>query len=381
MRRDLIRSLGPSLIPVPSNVEPVPAIESHSEMAKEQDGRSDDGDRGRGHALRRARGRTAGPGGPAARHAILSDHHARIRPAGDLGGVLRIVDKVGMEGTGSYGSGLLRFLADYGFTVVAVDRPDRSTRRRAGKSDLIDAEAAARAVLSGRASGTPKSRDAQVEMIRALRVARRGAMKARIQAGGQLDGLVVSAPQSIRQSLRGLTGKHRVHAGAGLRPGPVTDPGAATKAALRSLARRWLALQAEIDDLDVYLTALVTATAPELVALPGVGVDTAGQLLVTAGDNPDRLRSEAAFARLCGAAPIPVSSGRTDRHRVHRGGDRDANSALWRVALVRMRCHQPTKDYVDRRTTEGKTKTEIMRCLKRYIAREAFVVLTGRDGG
>jgi transposase len=287
------------------------------------------------------------------------------------------VDKVGMEGTGSYGSGLLRFLTDYGFTVVEVDRPDRSTRRRAGKSDLIDAEAAARAVLSGRASGTPKSRDAQVEMIRGLRVARRGAMKARIQAGGQIDGLLVSAPQIVRQSLRGLTGKHRVRGCAALRPGPVTDPAAATKVALRSLARRWPALQAEIDDLDVHLTALVTVAAPDLVALPGVGVDTAGQLLVTAGDNPGRLRSEAAFARLCGAAPIPAMSGRTDRHRLHRGGDRDANSALWRVALVRMRCHQPTKDYVARRIAEGKTKTEIMRCLKRYIAREAFTLLSG----
>ena len=264
---------------------------------------------------------------------------------------------------------------DYGFTVVEVDRPDRSTRRRNGKSDLIDAEAAARAVLSGRAAGTPKSRDAQFEMIRALRVARRGAMKSRIQAGGQIDALIVSAPQAVRQSLRGLTGRHRVRGCAALRPGPVTDPAAATKAALRSAARRWLALQAEIDDLDVHLTALVTATAPDLVALPGVGVDTAGQLLVTVGDNPDRLRSEAAFARLCGAAPIPVSSGRTDRHRLHRGGDRDANSALWRVALVRMRCHQPTKDYVARRISEGKTKTEIMRCLKRYIASETFDLL------
>jgi transposase len=285
------------------------------------------------------------------------------------------VDKVGMEGTGSYGSGLLRFLAEYGVTVIEVDRPDRSTRRRNGKSDIIDAEAAARAVLSGRASGTPKSRDAQVEMIRALRVARRGAMKARIQAGGQIDALIVSAPQPVRQSLRALTGKHRIRGCAALRPGSVTDSAAATKVALRSLARRWLALQDEIDALDVHLTALVTTAAPELVALPGVGVDTAGQLLVTAGDNPDRLRSEAAFARLCGAAPIPVSSGRTDRHRLHRGGDRDANSALWRVALVRMRCHQPTKDYVARRITEGKTKTEIMRCLKRYIARETFVLL------
>ncbi|KAB1139508.1 IS110 family transposase [Micromonospora sp. AMSO12t] len=144
---------------------------------------------------------------------------------------------------------------------------------------------------------------------------------------------------------------------------------------MRSLARRWLALQAEIDALDSHLTAVVTDVAPELVALPGVGIDTAGQLLVTAGDNPHRLRSEAAFARLCGVAPIPASSGRTDRHRLHRGGDRDANSALWRITLVRMRCHQPTKDYVTRRTAEGKTKTEIMRCLKRYIARETFALL------
>jgi transposase len=159
--------------------------------------------------------------------------------------------------------------------------------------------------------------------------------------------------------MRMLTSKQRIRACAALRPGPVADPGAATKTALRTLARRWQVLQAEI----------------ELVALPGVGVDTAGQLLVTAGDNPDRLRSEASFARLCGAAPIPVSSGRTDRHRLHRGGDRQANSALWRIALVRMGCHQPTKDYVARRTAEGKTKTEIMRCLKRYIAREVFPLL------
>ena len=140
---------------------------------------------------------------------------------------------------------------------------------------------------------------------------------------------------------------------------------------MRTLAR-WQALQAELDDLDTQLTPLVTAAAPELLALPGVGVETAGQLLVSAGDNRDRLKSEASFARLCGAAPIPVPSGRTDRHRPYRGGDRQANRALWRIALVRMGCHQPTKDYVARRTAEGKAKTEIMRCLKRHIAREVF---------
>jgi transposase len=228
-------------------------------------------------------------------------------------------------------------------------------------------------VQSGRATGTPKSRDAQVEMIRVLRVARRGAMKARIQAGAQLDALIVTAPEQVRAPLRMLTSKQRIRACAALRPGPVADPASAVKTALRALARRWQALQAEIDDLDTQLTPLVTAVAPALLALPGIGVETAGQLLVTAGDNRERLRSEASFARLCGAAPIPVSSARTDRHR---GGDRQANSALWRIALVRMGCHQPTKDYVARRTAEGKTKTEIMRCLKRYIAREVYPLLT-----
>ncbi len=281
-----------------------------------------------------------------------------------------------MEGTGSYGAGLLRFLSEYGLPVVEVDRPDRSARRRNGKSDPLDAESAARAVLSGRASGTPKSRDAQVEMIRVLRVARRGAMKARIQAGAQLDAVITSAPESVRSPLRKLTPRQRIRACAAVRPGALAGPAAATKTALRSLARRWQALQAEIDDLDALLTPLVTAAAPRLVALPGIGVDTAGQLLVTAGDNPERLRSERSFARLCGVAPIPVSSGRTDRHRLHRGGDRDANSALWRIALVRMHCHQPTRDYVARRTAEGKTKSEILRCLKRYIAREAYPLLS-----
>jgi transposase len=197
-------------------------------------------------------------------------------------------------------------------------------------------------------------------------------MKARIQGGAQIDAIITSAPEQVRGQLRKLNPRQRIRACAALRPGPITDPAAATKAALRSLARRWQALQAEIDDLDAQLTPLVTTAAPELVALPGVGVDTAGQLQVTAGDNAGRLRSERSFARLCGVAPVPVSSGRTDRHRLHRGGDRDANSALWRIALVRMHCHQPAKDYVARRTAEGRTKKELLRCLKRYIAREIF---------
>src|SRR5215211_7343356 len=260
------------------------------------------------------------------------------------------VERVGVEGAGTFGAGLTRFVRAYGLPVVEVARPDRSTRRRRGKSDPIDAQAAARTTLAGVATATPKTREGQVEMIRVLRVARRGAMKARVAAAEQLYGVLCSAPDELRQPLLGLKTKALVTACAALRPGPLTSPTAATKATLRTLARRWQQLQAELDRLDCQLQELVAAAAPTLVALPGIGVDTAGQLLVTAGDNPQRLRSEAAFAQLCGAAPIPASSGRTDRHRLNRGGDRHANHALWRIALVRMRCHPPTRAYVQRRT-------------------------------
>ena len=148
----------------------------------------------------------------------------------------------------------------------------------------------------------------------------------------------------------------------GAAAGALTSPMAATKTSLRTLARRWQQLQAELDRIDLQLQALVSAAAPTLPALPGVVVDTAGQLLVTAGDNPQRLRSEAAFAHLCGVAPIPASSGRTHRHRLNRGGDRQANNALWRIALVGMRCHPPTRAYVERRTKQGLSKLDIMRC-------------------
>jgi transposase len=286
------------------------------------------------------------------------------------------VARVGVEGTGTFGAGLTRFVRAYGLQVVEVARPDRSTRRRHGKSDPIDAQAAARATLAGVANVTPKTREGQVEMIRVLRVARRGAMKARVTAAEQLYGVVCSAPEELRQPLLGLKTKALVRACAALRPGPLTSTTAATKTTLRTLARRWQQLQAELDQLDLQLQELVTSAAPALLALPGVGVETAGQLLVTAGDNPQRLRSEAAFAHLCGAAPIPASSGRADRHRLNRGGDRRANNALWRIALVRMRCHPPTKAYVERRTNQGLSKLDIMRCLKRYIAREIYQHLT-----
>jgi transposase len=180
----------------------------------------------------------------------------------------------------------------------------------------------------------------------------------------------------LRAPLLGLKTKALVTACAAMRPGPLTSTITATKATLRILARRWQQLQAELTQLDAQLQELVTSAAPTLLALPGVGVDTAGQLLVTAGDNPQRLRGEASFAHLCGVAPIPASSGRTHRHRLNRGGDRHANNALWRIALVRMRCHPPTRAYVERRTKQGLSKLDIMRCLKRYIAREVYHHLT-----
>ena len=286
------------------------------------------------------------------------------------------VAQVGVEGTGTCGAGLARFVRAYGLQVVEVARPDRSMRRQQGKSDPIDAQAAARATLAGVATVTPKTREGQVEMIRVLRVARRGAMKARVAAAEQLYGVVCSAPEELRQPLLGLKTKALVGVCAALRPGSLTSTTAATKTTLRTLARRWQQLQAELDQLDLQVQELVTSAAPALLALPGVGVETAGQLLVTAGDNPQRLRSEAAFAHLCGTAPIPASSGRTDRHRLNRGGGRRANNALWRIALVRMRCHPPTKAYVERRTKQGLSKLDIMRCLKRYIAREIYRHLT-----
>jgi transposase len=285
---------------------------------------------------------------------------------------------VGVEGTGAYGSGLARFLRANLLTVVEVDRPDRRARRLAGKSDPVDAYAAATAVLSGRASGTPKTRDGIVEAIRSLRVVRRSAVKARTQVINQIRGLIVSAPGEVRERLRTLSTSELIRTLARSRPGTeIADPATAVRTALRRLARRCQYLNEEIADADVELAALVAQAAPSLLALPGLGTETAAQLLITAGDNPDRLHSEAAFAHLCAAAPVPASSGRTRRHRLNRGGDRQANNALHMIALVRMRYDARTRDYVARRTVEGLSKKDILRCLKRFIAREVYRHLVG----
>jgi transposase len=282
----------------------------------------------------------------------------------------------GVEGTSSYGAGITRYLRTAAIPVTEVERPKRRHLHRSSKSDSRDAESAARTVLAGETAGVPKSADGCVEMIRALRAARRSAMKARTQAANQLQGLRVTAPEQLRHRLRALSTKELVGVAARFRLGD--DPHdvlAATKFALRSVARRYEALSKEIAELDAQLDRLVTQVAPELVSLPGIGTDHAATLLTVAGDNPKRLRSEASFASLCGVSPIEASSGKIVRHRLNRGGNRDANRALYMICLARMRRDRRTWEYVARRTAEGKSKREIIRCLKRYVAREVYRVL------
>ena len=281
----------------------------------------------------------------------------------------------GVEGTGCYGAGLARFLDGQGQLVLEVNRPDRSARRRRGKSDPVDAEAAARAVLAGQATAIPKAGSHLVEMVRCLRVARTTASKARTQTANALRALVVTAPAELREQLRDLPIGRLASTAARLRPGPILTTEAATKLALRLLGQRYQALEAELAAVDAELDRLTAQAAPRLRQLYGVGPEIAGALLAAAGDNPERLHSEAAFSMLCGASPIPASSGKTVRHRLNRGGNRQANTALYRIVVVRLRWHQPTRDYLARRTREGLSKREIIRCLKRYIAREVFTAL------
>ncbi|TQM68464.1 transposase [Actinomadura hallensis] len=288
---------------------------------------------------------------------------------------------VGVEGTGAYGAGLARLLHRQEVLVIEVDRPDRKTRRFQGKSDPIDAVQAAKTALAGERTGVPEQRDGRIEALRNLRVARRSAVDQRADAQRRIKTLIVTAPDDLRERLRSLGVKDLITTCANLRPDRTgaASPATAVKIALRSLARRHQQLTAEIADLDELLEPLVTAINPRLVTANGVGTDVAGQLLVTAGENHDRLRSEAAFAMLCGVAPIPASSGRTTRHRLNRGGDRQANAALYRIVLCRLRWDPRTRAYMERRTKQGKSKKEIIRCLKRYIARELYQIITTND--
>lgn len=294
------------------------------------------------------------------------------------------VAAIGVESTGSFGATLTRYLTAHAVRVVEVNRPNRLARHMDGKSDRLDAEQIARAVLGQTSTATPKAKSGMVEVIRTLRVTRSSAVKARTSAFNTLWGVMIGAPSPLRDELVVLSKKTLVNRCLRLRPESEDLLAlaadrllmAGVKTALRDLARRWKQLDDEVKTLNKQIEALVRAAAPELIELHGVGIEIAGQFLVTAGDNTDRIRNEAAFAKLCGVAPQPASSGRTSgRHRLSRGGDRAANSALYIVTIVRMRHHQPTRDYVERRTAEGLSKREIIRCLKRYIAREIYANL------
>ena len=263
------------------------------------------------------------------------------------------IEAFGIEGTGSYGVGLASYVRRQALRVVEVSHCDRRKRRNNGKSDTLDAESAARSVLAGLATAVPKSADGAAEMVRQIKVARDTAVKARSAAIIALKTLLVNAPCELRESLEPLTDRKLIDRCAALLPGVLDDTPASTKHALRALATRWRSLASEIETHDEGLDAITMAAAPTLRQAFGIGSDSAAEMMIVAGDNPTRVRSEAAFAKLCGACPIPASSGVTHRHRLFRGGHRQANAALYRIVTVRMRWHQPTMDYVVRRTAQG----------------------------
>src|SRR6478672_5644315 len=290
------------------------------------------------------------------------------------------VERVGVESTGSYGAGLLRFLQQAGVTVLEVTTPDRQDRRRRGKNDDLDAQNAAHAAFAGQRTVTPRSRDGMIESLRVLMACRKTAVSARRVALQMIQNTIVCAPDGLRDQLRNLTRMQLVRTLASWRPDLTAyrDVEAAYRISLKSLARRYLELHDEIADLDAMIAAIVDELAPNLVARNSIGHVGAAQLLLTVGDNPERLRSEAGFAALCGVSPVPASSGKTIRHRLNRGGDRAANSALHIIAIGRLRTDPKTKAYVAKRVAEGHSKLEAIRCLKRYIAREVYSLIRQR---
>jgi transposase len=288
--------------------------------------------------------------------------------------------RVGVEATGTYGAGLLRYLQNAGVEVLEVTTPDSGDRRKRGKNDDLDAQNAAHAAFAGKRTVTPKTRDGMIESLRVLKACRKTAVAARRVALQMIHNTVVCAPDELRDTLRKLTRMELIRTLAAWRP-DMTDYRNVTSAyriALKSLARRYLELHDEIADLDAMIAAIVDELAPALVTRNSIGHASAAQLLLTAGDNSERLHSEASFAALCGVSPVPASSGKTTRHRLNRGGDRAANSALHIIAIGRLRTDPRTKSYIAKRIAEGHSKLEAIRCLKRYIAREIFSLISQR---
>ena len=265
------------------------------------------------------------------------------------------LQRIGIESTGSYGAGLLRFMQQAKVTVLEVTTPDKQDRRRRGKNDDLDAQNAAHAAFAGQRTVTPRSRDGMIESLRVLMACRKTAVSARRVALQMIHNTIVCAPDDLRDQLRSLTRMQLVRTLASWRPDLTAyrDLDSAYRIGLKSLARRYLELHDEIADLDVMIASIVDELAPNLIARNSIGHIGASQLLLTAGDNPERLRSEASFASLCGVSPVPASSGKTVRHRLNRGGDRAANSALHIIAIGRLRTDQRTKDYVTRRIAQG----------------------------
>lgn len=291
------------------------------------------------------------------------------------------LQRVGIECTGTYGAGLLRHFQQAGVDVLEVTAPDKTDRRKRGKDDDLDAQNAAHAAFSGRRTVTPKSRDGMIESLRVLKVCRKTAIAARRVALQLIHNTIVCAPDDLRDTLRTMTRMQLIRTLAAWRP-DLSDYRcvmSAYRIALKSLARRYLELHDEIADLDVMIASIVDELAPSLVARNSIGHESAAQLLLTVGDNPERVRSEASFAALCGVSPVPASSGKVTRHRLNRGGDRAANSALHIIAIGRLRTDPKTKAYVAKRITEGHSKLEAIRCLKRYIAREVFSLISQRQ--
>jgi transposase len=291
------------------------------------------------------------------------------------------VQRIGIESTGSYGAGLLRFVQKAGIEVLEVTTPDKLDRRRRGKNDDLDAQNAAHAAFAGKRTVTPRSRDGMTESLRVLKTCRKTAVAARRVALQMIQSTIVCAPDGLRDMLRTMTRMQLVRTLAAWRPdlSAYRDVESAYRISLKSLARRYLELHDEIADLDAMIGAIVEELAPDLVARPSIGPTSAAQLLLTAGDNPERLHSEASFAALCGVSPVPASSGKTIRHRLNRGGDRAANSALHIIAIVRLRTDPKTKAYVAKRIAEGHSKLDAIRSLKRYIAREVFTLIVRRQ--
>jgi transposase len=290
---------------------------------------------------------------------------------------LGAVQAWGIEGTGCYGAGLARALLAAGEHVLEINRPDRRARRvLGGKTDLIDAEAAARSVLSNYATATPKTGGGLIEMIRMVRAARSSAVKSRTIAMNQIRALIVTAPPQLRDVLANYPAMTLIAHCRAFRPGTADTPDAAVRRTLRHLARRWSLLNDEVREHTTELTRLIQRAAPALLEEHGVGPDTAAALLIAAGDNPERLHGEAAFAALCGTNPIPASSGKTDRHRLNRNGDRQANAALHRIIVVRLRSHQETRRYyLARRNPNGANTMHVLRCLKRALARRLYPLI------